>query len=720
VADRQSVGNAISGSVTGSVIQAGTIGQVVLSPPRHEALPVPRQLPPGLRDFTGRDEHLAALDVFLPDAGHSGGVVAVVVVDGTGGGGKTTLVVVWAHRVQDRFPDGTLFINLRGYGPSAPLTAEIVLVSFLAALGVSDSRVPVGLDAQAGLYRSVLAERRVLIVLDNAADAEQVRPLLPGAPGCVVVVTSRNSLTELVVAEAAHRFGLDPFTPAESHALLRGILGPARVDAEPDAVTELVRVCAGLPLAVRVAATRAAARPQLNLSDVVADITEDHGRGHEDSFGGSRDVGDAVRSVFDWSYTGLPAEQAKVFRRLGLHPSQEFGVHAAAALTGLDVITVYRCLETLAELNLVEPAGRKRYRMHDLLHAYAAHRSELDETSTDRRDVVSRVLAWYARTAQHADRAALPLLPGMPGEVHPVGEEMSFADRTQALAWLRSEHTNLVAATRCAVDSQQQEFAIALATSCRFLSYRERAMATRHVEVTSLGLSAARTVGNQLVEALLLDLRAETQVYLGNLGEAEADFAGALTLADALDDPFLRFLGLAGLGRVQFHSDRLHDAREYYQRALPPSRELGGGRTEAVVHANLSKISTRLGEFEQALDHAEQELVLRRHAGDQAGVACALHDAALARQGLGEHATAIGLCREAVSIYRAFDGIGDDLVQAILTLATSLEYAGHLAEAAISLREALSVLTQLDNPQAERTRQRLAALESRIGNEPPR
>ncbi|MEC3979887.1 tetratricopeptide repeat protein [Amycolatopsis sp. H20-H5] len=718
--DKENVGNAISGRVAGSVVQAGTIGQVVLPPAHPEPLPVPRQLPPAMRDFTGRDHQLAALDALLPDSEYNASVIGVAVVDGAGGGGKTTTVVYWAHQAQDRFPDGTLFANLRGYGPSNPLDPLMALSSFLPALGVAESHIPADVDAQAGLYRSVLASKRVLIVLDNASDAGQVRPLLPGTPGCLVVVTSRNSLTELVVAEAAHRFGLDPFTPAESHALLRRILGPARVDAEPEAVTELVRVCAGLPLAVRVAATRAAARPQLGLSDVVADITEDHGRGYKDSFGGSGDVGDAVRSVFDWSYTRLSAEQAKVFRRLGLHPSQEFGVHAAAALTRLDLLTVYRCLETLAELHLVEPVSRKRYRMHDLLHAYAAHRSELDETSVDRHDAVTRVLAWYARTAQRADRAVYPLLAGMPGEVHSVEEELSFADRVQALAWLRTEHTNLVAATRFAVEGQQQELAVALATSCRFLSYRERVMATLHIEVTSLGLSATRTMGNHAVEALLLTSRAETQVYLGNLADAEADFASTLTLADAVDDRFFLFLGLIGLGQVRFHSDRLHDAREYYQRALLPAQELGGGRSEAVVHANLSQISTRLGEFEQALDHAKQELVLRRRAGDQTGVAFALYDAALARQGLGEHATAIGLCREAVAIYRASDDIGDDLVQAILTLATSLEYAGHLAEAAVSLREALTVLTRLDNPQAERTHQRLIALESRIGNEPPR
>jgi tetratricopeptide (TPR) repeat protein len=718
VVEREKAGNALSGSVTGSVVQAGLIHQVVVrQQTQREALLVPRQLPPAVRDFVGRSDQMAALDSVLPLAEDASDAAAVTVVNGPPGVGKTTLAVRWAHRVQHRFPGGTLFVNLSGYGPSAPIAPQLVLTWFLPALGIAEADIPTELDAQAGMFRSVLAERRVLVVLDNASSLEQVRPLLPGSPGCMALVTSRANMTELVVVEAAHRVGLNLFTAAESHTLLRGILGPDRVDADSDAVVELLRVCDGLPLAVRVAATRVAARPQLDIADVVAEISEDLGKDHEESLDNTGDVGGAVRTVFDWSYAQLAPEHARVFRRLGLHPSPEFGVPAIAALTNRDPVAVYRCLEVLAELHLIEPAGRRRYRMHDLLHAYAAYRTKLDEAPMDRQESVQRGLAWYARTAQLADKAAFPVLPGMPRDVDTVGEDALFADRVQALAWLRVEYANLVAALRCAVESGLEELAMCLASSSRFMSYRERALSTLHIEVTSLGVTAAQASGNQTVEAVLLGMRGSTLEYLGRLDEADAMFTRLLVLADDLDDPFQQFLGLCGLGRVRFRSGQLEEAREYYQRALPPSLRVSGQRPEAVVHANLSQICTRLGEFEQALDYAERELVLRRRVGSQTGEAYALHDAALAWQGLGDHEKAIELCRQAVAAYRAQGEIGDDLVQVSLTLATSLEHAGDHPGAAVALREALAVLARLDDPRAESIRQQLEALESHIAND---
>jgi tetratricopeptide (TPR) repeat protein len=712
VGDEAAVGNLISGAVNGVVVQAGSIRQVVLpsqAPP--EPLPVPRQLPAAVRDFTGRTDQLAALDTLLSDREE----MAVGVVDGLGGIGKTSLVVRWAHRVEDRFPDGTLFANLRGYGPSAPVDAAVVLASFLPALGVSEARIPTELDAVAGLYRSALAGKRVLIVLDNAAHAQQVRPLLPGAAGCVVVVTSRDTLTELVVAQAAYRVTLEAFSPAETQTLIGEILGPGRVNAEPGPVADLARVCAGLPLAVRVAATRVAARPHLAVAEVVADITQEPDPESRGRYGG----GAAVESVFDWSYTRLPALHAQVFRRLGLHPGPEFGVAAAAVITDVDSTTVYRCLEALAELHLVEPVGRRRYRMHDLLHAYAAHRATIDEHPRDCRDAVSRVLAWYTRTAQHADQAAFPALVGAtPGGVGPIGVEIEFADRVEALAWLRMEQTTLVEVARRASECGHDELVMALAAAIRFLSRRDHGGAMVYVEVMSWGITAARAGGHRALEGLFHALRGGAQHYLGRLDDAESDYRCQLALAEELNDQARRMSGLAGLGWVRLAQDRLPEAREYYQQALPLTRGVDTGSVEAVVRGNLSQICTRLGEFEQALDHANQELVLRRQAGDHAGEVFALHDAALAWQGMGEHQTAIGLCRQAASSSRAMDEIGSDLGSVLLTLATSLELTGELPAAAQGWREALDLLMHLDDPRAEQTRQRLAAVLSQMTGDP--
>ncbi len=711
----QDVGNAISGHVAGSVVQAGSIQHVVLPSPRREPLRTPRQLPAGLRDFVGREDRFAALDALLPDAEHSVGTAVVAVVDGTGGGGKTTMVVQWAHRVQERFPDGTLFVNLRGYGPSAPLAPEAVLASFLPAFGVPEAQIPAGLDAQAGLFRSVLAGRRVLVVLDNASDAEQVWPLLPGTPGCMAVVTSRASLTDLAVSAAAHRVSLGLFTATESLVLLRKIVGSARADGEPAAVAELVRLCGGLPLAVRVAATRAAARPQYALADIAADIGNDQASVPGDSFGGDGVVGAAVRSVFDWSYTQLPTQQARVLRALGLHPGPEFGVDAAAALTGLDPAAGYRCLELLAELHLVEPVGRRRYRMHDLLHAYANYRAEHDDTPHERQEALGKVLAWYARTAQKADRAALPALSGaVPGEVAAVGPEVVFADRAEALAWLHREHTNLVAAVRCAAAAGLDTLTTALAVSCRFLAVGGAAWSTLHLEATALGVASAAALGNRGVEAGLLDVQADILCRIGRLPEAEAAITRILVLADELHDPDCWVSASSGLGRIRCEQGRLREAQECYQRSSAVAAESGLTRSEAVALCNLSWISVQLGEFDRALEYAERGGELRRQAGDPIGEAGALVDMALAWQGLGRHDTAADLCRQAIAGYQALGYTGVDLADTFLPLATSLECLGDLPAAAQALGEAITVLTALEDPRVAQARRRLTDLESRI------
>ncbi len=711
--DGAGVRNTISGSVTGSVVQAGTIGHLTFSPVRHEPLPVPRQLPAGLRDFTGRDDQLAELDSLLPGQEEAVGAAVVAVVDGTGGGGKTTLAVQWAHRVQGGFPDGTLFVNLRGYGPSAPLEPGIVLASFLTALGVPEAQIPGELDALEGLYRSVLAGRRVLVVLDNAATTGQVRPLLPGTPGCMVVVTSRACLTDLVVSEAAHRVGLGLFTTAESQTLLRGIVGEARAEAEPAASAELVRLCGGLPLAVRVAGTRAAARPRYTLAEVVADIGGEQEPGPGNGFGGDSAIGDAVRSVFGWSYAQLPPEQARVFRCLGVHPGAEFGVDAAAALTGLEPVAAYRCLEVLAELHLVEPVGRRRYRMHDLLYAYSAHRADLDETPADRREAVERVFAWYARTAWRADQLAMPPLPEIAlDEVAVVEPEMVFADRAAAVAWLYTEHATLVAAVRRAAVAGLHVPAMTLAVACRFMPARGAVWAGLHLEVTDVGVACALAAGNRSVEARLLDLRAITLRRIGRLDEAEAAITRTLVLAEETDDPVCLVTGLSGLGRIRREQGRWQEAQDCYQQAASTARTSGQVRPEAVALCNLSWISVQLGEFERALGYAEQGLELRRRAGDVLGEAGALVDMALACQGLDRHGAAVDLCRQAIAAYHDLGYAGVDLADTLLPLAASLETCGDLPAAAQALGEAIAVLSALDDPRTAQTRVRLTDLET--------
>ncbi|MFD2415936.1 ATP-binding protein [Amycolatopsis pigmentata] len=704
MADKAETGNDFRGTAGGSVVQARTIGHLVLSmPPAEGRLPVPRQLPAAVPDFTGRTGETAALDSLLSEDGPARGVA---VVDGTAGVGKTALVVRWAHRAQHRFPDGTLFVNLRGYGPSAPLAPVQVLAGFVTALGVAEKRIPSDPDALTGLYRSVLAQRRVLVVLDNAGTTDQVRPLLPGAPGCLVLVSSRARLTGLGVAVAARHITLGLLPPREAEVLVRGVIGAARADAEPGAVAELIEVCARLPLALRIAATRLAVRRHLAVADIVEDIAE------ETAVSGDGDEADSVRGVFDWSYAHLPGGQARTFRRLGLHPGPEFGVPAAAALTGLPQATAYRHLEALAETHMVEVVGRKRYRFHDLLHTYAAAQSASHDSERDRRDALDRVLTWYARTALAADRLVFPVHAGIEAGVDGAAE-MEFADRARALAWLNAEQTNLMAALRSAVECRAHGPALGLAGTARFLVFRERAMWPVEAEAESLGISVARTCGDRAAEAFLLACRCETFSNSGRWADAEADCARLLVLARELNDLDHQQAAFAALGFIRLGQGRYPEARACYLRALPLARRTGATRWEAVVECNLSEISARLGDYERALDHAHRELGLRRRIADHVGEAFALHNLAVAWRELGQAEAGLECAMRAVELNRSLEGTDHHTALVLETAASCLESMGDLSRAGQYLRDACAILTEFGDPRAETVRDALRGLESR-------
>ncbi|UJW32572.1 NB-ARC domain-containing protein [Saccharothrix sp. AJ9571] len=691
--DQRAGSDTTSVSVAGSEGQAGSIGQVIVPVPVQGSVPVPRQLPASVRDFTGRERQVAALDSMLPNdaAAHS----TVVVLGGTGGVGKTTLVTYWAHRVQEHFRDGTLFVNLRGYGPSAPLDSVVVLGSFLAALGVAQNQVPAELEAAVGLFRSLLATRRVLVVLDNAATAEQVRPLLPTTAGCMAVVTSRDSLTDLFVFESAHRISLDLLATAESYALLQAVLGPARLEHEPDAASELVELCAGLPLAVRVAATRVASRPHWEIADVVDEIRDDQLA--DDGTSGM--VGEAVQAVFDWSYARLAPGQAQVFRWLGWHPGTEFSVAAVAALSRLRPRETTRCLEALAELHLVEPVGRHRYRMHDLLHAYARTRAHFD-TADEQHAASERVLTWYAYVAQSADQVLYSGFPSLDVELNQVGVAPTLDDRGQALAWLTAEQPTLHAAARAALEYEIYAPVLALAAASRFLTYLPRPLWTVRLEIEALGITAARALDNPAAEFSLRERHSETLSTLERWDEAEAGFA-------SLDTPRNpeRYTAFIGLGQVNLEQRRLQRARDYYQQALPLARFHGLPRTQAVIEGNLATIAIELGEYAQALVHIDRERALRHQAGDQVGHAYSFYRAATAQLAQGNHTAALELAEQALAGYRELPGTGKLVAPVLELAATCLDHAGDLPRAADYLQCAVTLYIELGLP-AEATEER--------------
>jgi DNA-binding SARP family transcriptional activator len=355
-------------------VLAGDTGPAPPPAPAPAAAGVPRQLPPRLVGFVGRAAEVAALDATLSPAG--GGMPPVLAVHGAGGMGKTALALHWAHRVVDRFPDGQVHLDLRGYGPGEPVDPATALDVVLRALGVPAGQVPPSRDERSALLRTRLAGRRLLLVLDNARDAEQVRPLLPGGPS-LALVTSRSELRGLQVRDGATRRQLRELDPADSVALVRAAIGADRADAEPAAVDELTRLCGRLPLALVIAGERAARFAGASVAELVAELRA--GQDRLDTLADLDDPATDLRAVFSWSYRALDAGTARVFRRLGLHPGVEVTLPAAAALLGAGPGEARRQLDRLVSVHLLEQLGRDRYRSHDLLREYAAERAAVEE-----------------------------------------------------------------------------------------------------------------------------------------------------------------------------------------------------------------------------------------------------------------------------------------------------------------------------------------------------
>jgi hypothetical protein len=415
---------------------------------RPAPLPVPAQLPLQPRGFIGRAAELARLDGLLAARAESPTATVVCALSGTAGVGKTTLAVHWAHRVADQFPDGQLYVDLRGFGPGgAPVEPEAAIRGFLDALAVPVERVPADQDAQAALYRSVLAGRRMLVVLDNARDTAQVRPLLPGSSTTMVLVTSRDKLAGLVAGVGAAPLVLDVLSTAEAKELVAARVDAGRVEAAPDAVTDIVALCARLPLTLAIAAGRAASRPALPLDALAAELRDAHHR--LDAFD-TGDAGTDVRGVFSWSYQRLGPDAARLFRLLGLHPGRDLTVAAAASLFGVAPRLVRPLVAELTRASLLTELTIGRYTCHDLLRAYAVELASMVDLADDRRAAVTRLLDGYVAAARNAMDALSPADPAesngrrrLPASASASAEQ--FRSPAEARAWLDAELPNLLA-----------------------------------------------------------------------------------------------------------------------------------------------------------------------------------------------------------------------------------------------------------------------------------
>jgi DNA-binding SARP family transcriptional activator/Tfp pilus assembly protein PilF len=700
--------------------------------------PTPRELPADVAGFTGRELALKTLDTLVAD-GTTTGPVVIAAIAGAAGVGKTALAVHWAHQAAERFPDGQLFLDLRGYAAGQPLRHLEALAALLPSLGTPPQQVPADVDEAARLYRTLLADRRVLVVLDNAASADQVRPLLPGSPGCHVIVTSRDRLSGLVAHDGAHRLTLDVLPPEEAQALLATLLGQDRVNAEPDAATELARACAYLPLAIRITAAHLTDYPDRTIAGYVADLLDGDRLTALQTDG---DEQNAVGAAFDLSYQHLAPESQRLFRMLALVPGRDFTPDAAAALAGIPPQHTRQLLHRLAGASLVDQRPQGRYAFHDLLRLYALRCSQREDGEPVRQAAVGRLLRFYLHTAEAAIVVLHPQIVRLPmpaTETDPPAETeppaVRFDDAASALAWLDAERANLAAAVRYAADQGPLSMAWLLTDRLRCYLWRSRHTVdwqtiadTARLAAEAEGDLAAQAaswlgLGNlhdaagrypaaveHYLTALTLARRADwtdgQASVLNNLAGVHWSLGqlphAAGRLAEALVE-YRRTGNLAGqagqatvltnLGNVYHELGRLHQAAEHHAQGLALCRQLGLRGSEGISAGNLGEVLADLGRYQEAQTHLTQALDLLREHGSRSDEAGSLSVAAAIRGATGQLAEALHLAEAARN--KAIE-IGDRRAEAkaLNTLGSVLVRLGRLPQAIDCHQQALEVIRQ--------------------------
>jgi len=666
--------------------------------------PTPAQLPPDLTGFAGRRDELDRLTALLGDTS----TVVISAIAGTAGVGKTALAVHWSYQVMDRFPDGQLYLNLRGYEPAAVLRPAEAVRGFLDAFGVRPERVPADPAAQIGLYRSLLAGRRMLVVLDNARDAEQVRPLLPGAPGCLVLVTSRNDMSGLVAFDGARALTLDLLAIDEAHELLRRRLGGDRLTAEPQAVEEIIARCGQLPLALAIVAARAAGQPQFPLAGLATGL-RDAGL---DALGGADPASD-VGTVFGWSYRALSPEGARLFRLLGLHPGPHISASAAASLAGAPVAQVRPWLAELGRAHLIGEPEPDRYTLHDLLRAYATELMGSPEAGRERLAALTRLFDHYVHTTHAADRQVHPLRDPIPLRLEPAAAGTMvepLADKDDAICWLSDEHPVLVAAIPYAADGGFDSRAWQLAWAFdTFLDRRGdwEAQAT----AWQAALLAARRLRDLPAQAFAHRTIAVAHAALERYGDAQRHFDDALELATSAGDQVGQARTHCDLGFLRLTQGDPRGALHHTEQALALFRSAGHGRGTATALNDLGWCHGELGDHRRAVEHCEQALAIFERLGERHGEASTWDSLGNAHHQLGDHKRAAECYGQAIELHRQ---LGDDyfLADAIVHLGDVHRATGDPEAARAAWQEALEILTRIDHPEAEAVRTRLDGLAS--------
>ncbi|MFE2839636.1 BTAD domain-containing putative transcriptional regulator [Streptomyces mirabilis] len=631
----------------------------LLRPPPSRESAVPAELPHDTPGFAGRTDELDRLHSLLaPVRAHgTANTVVISAIGGTAGIGKTALAVHWAHQVRDRFPDGQLYVNLHGFDHDRqPLEPGEALELLLRSLGLAASEIPPHHEAQGRVFRTLLADRRMLVLLDNAASAEQVRPLLPSGPTCCVLVTSRNRLGDLLAHDGAHALPLDLLQPDEARALLSRALGAERVDDDKHAVDELIRLCGSLPLALRVAAARLAGDPALRTADLVAEMTEGN---KLEALEPDRDANSPLRTALSVSYRVLAPGARRLFRLLGLFPGAEFTAEVAAALLNAPLSQARRLIGALTSAHLIEPATAGRYRFHDLLREYAQECALVEEAASDREAALERLLIWYLNATR--TMAGAGLFPELPGSLR-AGRHPGMPSATAPRPWLDAERANLLAVinhaahhgprpvawhltsalfsdfwihlarktwqttAQTALDAAETEgdlFGQAAMHSSLAAARWDRGHVRQAMEHATRALDISRELGWATGEASGLGLRGMAYWSMARLDSAHDDFTAGLRIFRETGHRYFEGFGVVGLGMACRDLGRLHEAADHLERAVGLEAEVSWWDAGSALQI-LGGVYWELGRFTDGLDLLGQEVASDKRAGYRDGHAMML------------------------------------------------------------------------------------------------
>jgi DNA-binding SARP family transcriptional activator/Tfp pilus assembly protein PilF len=668
---------------------------------------IPRELPADVPGFAGRVDALKILDDLLTSASdRPQAPVMITAIVGTAGVGKTALAVHWAHRIVNRFPDGQLYVNLQGYSPNGrAVTPAEAIRGFLDALGVPAERIPPSVVAQAALYRSLLADRRMLVVLDNAKDADQVRPLLPGSPGCRVVVTSRHHLTSLVAAEGARPLSLDLLSVEEAWQLLARRLGSDRVAAEPGAVEDVITRCTRLPLALAIAAARAATAPQLPVAVLASQLLDTRNRLHTLT---DHSPATDLRSVLSWSYNALADQAARLFRLLGLHSGPDITALAAASLADIPVERASTVLIELTNAHLLTEHVPGRYVFHDLLRAYATELALATDSGPERRWAQCRALDHYLHTAHAATLLLNPyryLISINPASAGTRPEHV--VDRHQAMSWLTAECSALLAAVHQAATNGFEAHAWQIAWAItNYLDRHGRWYDLANVQNTAL--AAAERSGDRRGQACVHHGLAFVYRQMNRLEDTMTHSREALRLFSALHD-------LTGQAHSEINLGVLFEKQGDYKQALfhaeralhlyLSANHLGG---QANALNTIGWLHVQLGNPEQALTYCERALKLHKETGERQGEASTWDSIGYVYHHLGRHQRAAACYQRALTLTR---DTGYRVMEAstLTHLGDTHWAAANAGPAVTAWRLALEILDELNHPGADLLRAKLGS-----------